>query len=149
MANWIVWFIGAGVLIVLELMTGTFYLLAVSVCLLAGGLVALVSGNVPLQFVVAGIVGLIAGYFAYRKTLHSKSQPEKNSNVLLDIGQNIVVDKWNEMPGGINQARVSYRGALWDVELDFGIEAQPGVFFITEIRGNCLIVGKTKESSNG
>jgi hypothetical protein len=38
------------------------------------------------------------------------------------------------------KARVMYRGAMWDVELEAGAAAQPGSFIIREVRGNRLIV---------
>jgi membrane protein implicated in regulation of membrane protease activity len=40
-------------------------------------------------------------------------------------------------------ARVSYRGALWDVELLSGADARPGLFVIREVRGNRLIVSNS------
>ena len=45
MADWIMWLVAAGVLVALELFSGTFYLLMVAIGALAGGLQALADGD--------------------------------------------------------------------------------------------------------
>jgi len=63
----------------------------------------------------------------------------KDPNVILDIGQTVEVAAWQEH-GSQHIARVPYRGALWDVELQAGHHALPGAYVIREIRGSRLIV---------
>jgi membrane protein implicated in regulation of membrane protease activity len=149
MAEWMVWFGSAGVLVIFEMFTGTFYLLMIGAGLAAGGIAALVGGNSTLQFVIAAVVGIAATY-GLRRSKWGKSPRRDAShdpNVNLDIGQTIAIEAWNGSEGEARTARAMYRGALWDVELEQGASARPGTFIIRAIMGNRLIV--TNSSSQG
>lgn len=137
MPEWSVWMIGAGLLIVAELFSGTFYLLMVAMGLAAGGFAALLGAGGPTQFVTAAVVGVITTLLLRRWRLAhpprggAANDPDMN----LDIGQTIVVQQWQQ-----GRARAMYRGALWDVELGAGVPEQPGQFRIVQVRGNRLVV---------
>jgi membrane protein implicated in regulation of membrane protease activity len=90
---------------------------------------------------VAAIVG-VAATVGLRRSRFGKMgkrvDAERDPNVNLDIGQTIHVPAWQD---GV--ARVMYRGALWDVELDRSSSvaaAVPGQYIIREVRGSRLIV---------
>jgi membrane protein implicated in regulation of membrane protease activity len=141
MADWIVWFVMAGVMVICEIFTGTFYLLMIAVGLAAGGLAALTGAGNAVQLSIAAIVGMSATY-ALRRSKLGKRHPvdaARDPNVNLDIGQVLPIEHWSSI-GGTDVARVSYRGALWDAELAHGATAQSGMFVIREIRGSRLIV---------
>lgn len=140
MADWMNWLVAAGVLVVLELFTGTFYLLMIAIGLAFGALAALAGASGPLQTIAAGVVGVIATGLLHRSRLGrpAKSNPARDHNVNLDIGQHVTVAAWNE-----GRARVMYRGALWDVELGQGATAQAGDFRIVEVQGSRLIVANS------
>lgn len=140
MAEWMIWFILVGVVVILEMFTGTFYLLMIGIGLAAGGVTALVGASDGAQLVVAAIVGSIATYGLRRSKWGRTARREvaRDPNVNLDIGQTLVVDAWSG-----NAARTTYRGAQWDVELEHGARAQPGVFVIREVRGSRLIVANS------
>lgn len=144
MTEWISWFGLAGILVVLEMFTGTFYLLMISIGFIAGGLAALADASAGMQLVAAAVVGVIATYGLRRskwgKT--AKRDAQRDPNVILDIGQMLVVDEWSGGPGTVQTARVMYRGAMWDVELDAGARARPGPYVIREVRGNRLVVAE-------
>ncbi|HJV82687.1 NfeD family protein [Noviherbaspirillum sp.] len=135
-----IWFILVGVVVILEMFTGTFYLLMIGIGLAAGGVTALVGASDGAQLVVAAIVGSIATYGLRRSKWGRTARREvaRDPNVNLDIGQTLVVDAWSG-----NAARTTYRGAQWDVELEHGARAQPGVFVIREVRGSRLIVANS------
>jgi membrane protein implicated in regulation of membrane protease activity len=137
MADWINWTIAAGVLVVLELFTGTFYLLMIAIGLGFGALAALAGSSGAAQTVAAALVGVLATGLLHRSRFGrpARGNAARDPNVNLDIGQHLRVDEWR---GG--QARVMYRGALWDVELGQGALAQAGVFKIVEVQGSRLIV---------
>ena len=137
MADWINWLVAAGVLVVLELFSGTFYLLMIAIGLGFGALAALGGMSVPLQTIVAAVVGVAATGLLHRSRLGrpARGNAARDPNVNIDIGQHITVDAWQ---GG--KARVMYRGALWDVELGQGAQPQAGVFKIVEVQGSRLIV---------
>jgi len=144
MTDWIVWFALAGILVVLEMFTGTFYLLMVAIGFAAGGVVALAGAGVALQLVVAALAGVIATYGLRRskwgKT--AKRDAQRDPDVNLDIGQTLVVEEWLEANGGVPTARAMYRGAMWDVELEAGAAGRPGRYVIREVRGNRLVVAE-------
>ena len=55
MADWMVWLAVAGVLIVLELATGTFYLLMMAIGLAFGALAAWMGATMPVQTITAAV----------------------------------------------------------------------------------------------
>jgi membrane protein implicated in regulation of membrane protease activity len=143
MSEWMIWMLTAGVLVVLEMFTGTFYLLMVAIGLAAGGLAALAGVSGPLQLVVASIVGIVATFALRRSKIVrvARTDAGRDPNVNLDIGQTVMVSEWQSAGGGLYTARAMYRGAMWDVELQQGAQAQAGPLVICEVRGSRLIVG--------
>lgn len=142
MVDWQMWLVMAGLVVILEMFTGTFYLLMVSVGLAAGALAALLGMNPSVQTLAAAVVGVAATAVLRRSKIGRihRSDASRDPNVNMDIGQTISVQHWSHQDGGKNTARVSYRGAMWDIELASDATAQPGVFKIQEIRGSHLIV---------
>ena len=138
MADWMLWAIGAGVLVIAELFSGTFYLLMIAIGMGAGALTSLLRIDMPGQMLVAAIVAAIATLLLRRSRFGKieRRPASANPDVNLDIGQSISVPAWQD---GV--ARVMYRGAMWDVELAPGEAAAPGTYKIREIRGSRLIVG--------
>lgn len=143
MSDWVMWLMLAGGLVVLELFTGTFYLLMVALGLVAGALAALSGAPMWLQLLTAAIVGVLATLSLRRSRFGKELRVDTahDPNVNLDIGQTVSVANWTDHPGVQPVARVSYRGAMWDVELAPGNAARPGTFAILELRGSRLIVG--------
>ena len=141
MSAWVMWMGLAGMMIVLEMFTGTFYLVMVGIGMAAGGVTALAGGGGSAQLVVASFVGILATYALHRSKFGkvSRADAARDPNVNLDIGQTVLVNEWR-MVGGLHTSRAMYRGAMWDIELHDGASAQPGPFVIREIRGNRLIV---------
>jgi len=146
MTDWMMWFVLAGTLVILEMFTGTFYLLTIAIGCGVGGLVAVVDTSSASQFLAAAISGVIAIYALRRSGLGRLSRREaaRDPNINLDIGQTLFVDKWTETGGEIPAARVQYRGAMWDVELQRGSVANPGRFVIREVRGSHLVVANSE-----
>jgi membrane protein implicated in regulation of membrane protease activity len=142
MTDWIIWFVIAGVLVMLEMATGTFYLLMIAIGLAAGGLAALTGAGSTLQFITAAVVGAAVTFALRRSRLGKvhKTNSTRDPNVNLDIGQTVAVEEWKSIQEGTSTSRVMYRGAMWDIELDSGEIARPGLFVIREVRGNRLIV---------
>ena len=141
MTSWMVWLALASVVIILELFTGTFYLLMISLGLAAGAVVALLNAPEALQLLVAAVVGA-AATAALRRRRPLRHNPARDPNINLDIGQTVHVPHWH---AGTGTARVMYRGAMWDVELAPGAQARPGEFVIREVRGSRLIVSNQPE----
>ena len=136
------WFLAAGLVVILELLSGTFYLLMIAIGLATGGIAALAGAASPLQTVIAAAVGVLATLLLRRSKFGKPARMDaaRDPNVNLDIGQSITVQDWEWQSGTVGTARVMYRGALWDVELAPGSNQVAGTFIIREVRGSRLIV---------
>lgn len=143
MVEWMGWLVAAGVLVVLELFTGTFYLLMIAIGLAVGGVVALFGAGAPVQTIAAALVGVLATALLHRSRFGrpARSDAARDRNVNLDIGQRVTVPGWDN-----GRARVMYRGALWDVELGQGAIPQAGDFRIVEVQGSRLVVANATHS---
>ena len=137
MAEWMGWLVAAGVLVILELFTGTFYLLMIAIGLAVGGVVALAGAGGPVQTIAAAAIGVLATALLHRSRFGrpAKHDASRDRNVNMDIGQRVTVPGWDN-----GRARVMYRGALWDVELGQGATPQAGEFRIVEVLGSRLVV---------
>jgi membrane protein implicated in regulation of membrane protease activity len=142
MTIWMTWLVLAGVLVILEIFTGTFYLLMIAIGMAAGALLAWFGADDTIQVIVAAAMALLATYLL-RKSKYGKIQRNdaaRDPNVNMDIGQVLTIDEWKNDQGEQYVARVMYRGAKWDVELEQHADPRPGLFKIREIRGSRLIV---------
>lgn len=142
MTDWMIWFAVACVLVILEMATGTFYLLMIAIGTAAAGLAALGGMGVPEQCLIAAAVAAL-GTFALRRSKFGRpdhTDAARDPNVNLDIGQVLEVAEWRHVSGTSYTARTMYRGALWDVELAEGESPLPGKFVIQEVQGSRLIV---------
>jgi membrane protein implicated in regulation of membrane protease activity len=137
MADWMNWMAAAGVLVVLELFSGTFYLLMIAIGLAFGAGAALLGLGLPLQTIIAAALGVASTGLLHRSRFGrpSRRHVARDPNVNIDIGQSVTVCEWHA-----GRARVMYRGALWDVELAPGAQAHAGDFKIVEVQGSRLIV---------
>ncbi|WP_455282069.1 NfeD family protein [Cupriavidus necator] len=133
-----IWFVAAVVLVIVELNTGTFYLLMVAVGLAAGGIGALMGLSPAAQTLVAALVAavLIAGLRRTRFGKLRRGNAAADPDVNLDIGQELDVPAWDAN----GRARVPYRGADWTVELAPDCTAAPGRYRIVAVRGSTLVV---------
>lgn len=139
MSEWMVWLGAAGALVVLEMVSGTFYLLMIAVGLTVGGIASLAGLGATLQYLLAAATAVAGIAFLYRRRSGpgARKAAQRNPDINLDIGQTLQVAAWN---ADGKTARADYRGAGWDVELEPGSQPTPGTFVIREIRGNRLVV---------
>ncbi|MFL9916320.1 NfeD family protein [Paraburkholderia fungorum] len=137
------WWIGAGVLVVLELISGTFYLLMIALGCVAAAIAHMAGAAADLQFAIAAVVALAAVLLLRRSRFGRRTRKEasKNPDVNLDIGQTLSVPAWHE-----RRARVNYRGAAWDVELAVGEPEDAQIYEIVEMRGSCLVVAASRQA---
>lgn len=136
MSGHLFWWVGVGVLVVAELLTGTFYLLMIALGFLAGALLQLAGFAPHVQVAAAAAVAIIAMIVLRRSGLGRKQKRDTSANpdVNLDIGSTVTVDAWHD-----GRARVQYRGADWDVELATG-ERDDAHEYQSAVRGNSLVV---------
>ena len=127
------WWIVAAALIGAELLSGTFYLLAIGVAVGLGGVAAWLGASEPMQFAVAGVLGVVLTIVAHRWRIAHATPPQQPG---LDIGQAVQVLQWN--PDGT--ARVAYRGSEWDAELATPEAERAATMYISATRANTLVL---------
>jgi membrane protein implicated in regulation of membrane protease activity len=133
------WLIAGVALVVVELMTGTFYLLVLGAAAFVASAVAFGGGGFLAQVLVAGAVA-IAGIFWIRSRKLASATPPMPS---LDLGQPVTLDSWVNREDRL--ARVKYREALWDAIVDGEARGEQGeVFYIRTVDGNTLRVAKER-----
>jgi membrane protein implicated in regulation of membrane protease activity len=132
------WWIVAGVLVAVELGTGTFYLLMLALGAAAGALAAHAGLSTTLQVAVAALLGggATAVLYWHRSKQPPGPAPEANRDLQIDIGQQVSVVAWSED----HTARVNYRGASWQVRFAGGGAPSPGPHVIVAVDGNQLQV---------
>jgi membrane protein implicated in regulation of membrane protease activity len=135
--GYLAWVIAGVVLIVAELLTGTFYLLILGIAAFVAAAVAYLGGGLLIQVVIAGAIA-IAGVLWIRARHKASAQPAMPS---LDVGQPVTLDSWVNRDDRL--ARVKYRDALWDAVVEGEFRGDAGeVFYIRAVDGNRLRVGK-------
>jgi membrane protein implicated in regulation of membrane protease activity len=115
MSAYLIWAIAGLVLITIEMLTGTFYLLVIGIAALIGAIVAFAGGEFWLQALIAGISGLIGVWYAHGKLTAEKAKAGMPNTNQLDIGQPVTVFQWVNQAQGL--ARVNYRGSQWDAKI--------------------------------
>lgn len=139
METYLVWLAAGFVLVIAELVTGTFFLLVLGIAAFAGSAAAWFGLGFWLEALCAALVA-VAGVLWVRQQRKALSQPDMAS---LDVGQAVTLDAWVNREQGA--ARVKYRNTLWDAEVEGGRELDRGqVLFIHAVDGNTLKVSTTK-----
>ncbi len=138
MDAYLLWVIVGITLIIVEMLTGTFYLLVLGIAALAAAAAAWFGLSFWVQAVITAAVAVVGVMMI--KRLRGKSV----KGAALDVGQSVTLDSWISETDGL--ARVKYRNGQWDAEV-FG-ERVPGgkVFYIHAVQGNTLRVSAAKPS---
>lgn len=135
------WWLVAGGMIAVELLTGTFYLLMLATGAVAAAIAAHTGAGLTTQLVCAALVGggATAAWHWKRVRQHQEPEAQANPNAHLDIGETVEIAAWS--PDGT--AGVQYRGAHWTAIHRLGAVPETGLHRVTEIVGNRLLVEKT------
>ncbi|MEI7843898.1 MAG: NfeD family protein [Gallionellaceae bacterium] len=133
MENYIYWFLLALILLGVEMVTGTFYLLVLAIAAGIGGLVAWMGVGTAWQLALSA-AGAIAGIALLRKW--KSAQLKEDASDSMDIGQPVKVLSWRED----GSARVLYRGAEWDAQLESADMPREGVLYIAAMHGSGLVL---------
>lgn len=132
------WWSVVGVLVALELVSGTFYLLMLAIGAAAGAVAAYLGVSLSTQMVVAALVGGVAVVACYLVRRRKPGDPSARADrsVNLDVGETIEVPAWN----ADGTAQVRYRGAPWTVMARPGTHPHPGPHRVAELVGSRLLV---------
>jgi len=139
MEHSLAWVIVGLLLVITELLTGTFYLLMLGIAGFGAALAAWLGFGFGVQaivFVVASGAGCYAA-FAYRARNRAQQMAP------IDAGQPANFESWIDQAGGL--ARVRYRGASWDARVEGADALEPGaILYVLTADGNTLKVAKTR-----
>jgi len=138
MADSTIWWVVTGLLVAIELMTGTFYLLMLSIGAVASALAAHVGFEQSAQIIIGAFVGGMAVLAAYLVKRRRPGDPSARAerSVNLDVGETVHIDGWN-LDG---TAQIRYRGAQWTAQLRPGMLPHPGPHRVIELIGSRLLV---------
>lgn len=136
---WLIWVIAGFVLVIAELVTGTFYLLVIGLGAFAAAAVAALGGNALWQALLGSAVALGGAFGVHHWHLRNRGNEPGGAN-FLDRGQPVVLEGWAQPDSHI--VRVKYRGTTWDARLaQPGTHPAPGTtLYIHALDGNTLVV---------
>jgi len=139
MEPYVAWIVAGFLLVIVELLTGTFYLLVIGVGAFAGAAVAWAGGGYLAQAVGACAVALVGAALVRR--WHATQQKDSGAkDNFLDLGQPVVFESWVDALS--RTARVQYRGTSWDAKVAAGTHAEAGTTLIINGQdGSTLYVG--------
>jgi len=135
MEHSLAWVMAGLLLVITELLTGTFYLLMLGIAGFGAALAAwlgLAFGAQAVVFVVVSGAGCY-GVHIYR------AKNRKQQMAPIDAGQPANFENWVDQAAGL--ARVRYRGASWEARLEGEAALQPGALvYVLATEGNTLKV---------
>src|SRR5690349_21648157 len=97
MASSTIWWLIAAGAVVLELLSGTVYLLLLGVGFAAAALAAHMGAGLTAQLLSAAVVGVGAmlAWYLVRRSRPAEPPSQANRDVNLDIGETVQVDAWD------------------------------------------------------
>jgi membrane protein implicated in regulation of membrane protease activity len=131
------WAILGFALVIVELLTGTFYLLMLALAAFGAALAAWLGQGFGVQSMVAGVIAAAGCYGVHVYRARNATQ----QMAPLDAGQPANFEAWVDQ--GARLARVSYRGASWEAQVEGdGAEAcaSGGLLYVISSHGNTLKV---------
>ena len=129
------WAILGLTLVIVELLTGTFYLLVLGIAAFGAAHAAWLGQPFPVQAVVAAVIAALGCYGVH--VYRAKNTTRQMAHV--DAGQPASFENWVDQ--GARFACVSYRGVLWDALVDGDAAVESGaVLYVVTANGNTLKV---------
>jgi membrane protein implicated in regulation of membrane protease activity len=129
------WAILGLALVIVELLTGTFYLLMLGIAAFGAALAAWLGQGIGVQAVVAAA---LAGAGCYGVHLY-RVKNAQGQMAPVDAGQPASFEGWVDQ--GARLARVSYRGASWEALVEGGDSPAAGaIVYVQSTQGNTLKV---------
>ena len=133
------WAVIGLVLVIVELLTGTFYLLMLGVAAFGAAGAAWLGYDFAVQSIVASVVAAVGCYGVHVYRERNKAE----QMAPLDAGMPASFESW--IDAGARLARVRYRGASWDARVEGGESIEPGTtVYVLATDGNTLKVGKNR-----
>lgn len=137
----IVWAVIGLVLVIVEVVTGTFYLLMLGVAAFGAALAAWLGLGFSAQSIVAAVVSAVGcyGVHVYRAKNRAGQMPP------IDAGMPASFESWIDAAARL--ARVRYRGASWEARVEGAEALEPGAtVYVLAADGNTLKVAKNRSA---
>ncbi len=135
MDPYVAWLILGFTLVIIEMTTGTFYLLVLGVSCFAAAAAAYFGHGFPVQVLLAALMTGIGAYLVNAQRSANSAQKMKS----MDAGMPARFESWTEQSSG--RARVRYRDASWDARIAGEVDLQPGAtVYVESTSGNTLLV---------
>jgi membrane protein implicated in regulation of membrane protease activity len=149
MDDYLIWIIAGFALVIIELITGTFYLLVFGLGAFVGALATWLGAPFLLQIVAAGVAAGIGAWFVHQ--WHARQHKDGGQANAIDIGQSVTMESWVNKASGV--MRVRYRGTDWDARVadndSAAAGATPGsMLYILAQEGHTWVVGTQKPAPN-
>ena len=139
MDSWLAWGVLGLVLVIAELLTGTFYLLMLGVAAFGAAVIAAFGQPFAVQSIVAFVVAGAGCFGAHVWRAKNRTQQMPS----IDAGMPASFESWVDASGRL--ARVRYRGASWDARIEGAEPVEPGAtVYVLSTDGNTLKVTKTR-----
>ena len=134
------WLIVGIALFIIEMLTGTFFLLVLGVAAMAGGITGWLGGGFWLQACVASLLAVIGVILVHNYRRRAAHAPAMAS---FDVGQPVTFEQWVSQNDGM--ARVNYRGTTWDARVSAGQPPAPGtILYIQTVEGSLLNISDVR-----
>ena len=139
MDNYLIWILAGFGLVIVELLTGTFYLLVLGLAAFGAAVVAFLGAAFPIQAITATVMAAVGSWLVHLYRVKNSQQQMRS----IDYAQPVKFEAWVDQ--GACVARVLYRGAPWEakVEGDARIETGSSLYILATDR-NTLTVSKTR-----
>jgi membrane protein implicated in regulation of membrane protease activity len=135
----VVWAVAGLVLVIVELVTGTFYLLMLGIAAFGAALAAWLGLTFAAQSIVAAVVAGVGCYGVH--VYRSKNRAQQMAPI--DAGMPASFESW--LDAGARLARVRYRGASWEARVEGREAIEPGAtVYVLAADGNTLRVAKNR-----
>ena len=126
-------------LVIAELLTGTFYLLMLALAAFGAAAAAWLGHEFGVQAVVAVAVAAIGCYGVHLY----RARNQAGQMAPIDAGMPASFEAW--IDSGARLARVRYRGASWDALVEGAESMEPGaMLYVLSADGNTLKVAKKR-----
>jgi membrane protein implicated in regulation of membrane protease activity len=138
------WLLSGLLLVVIELVTGTFYLLILGIAAGIGSLIAFTGQPFWMQALIAAVAAMIGGVLVHR--YHRLANASSPTNISNDIGEPVTLESWTNEPQ--RAARVRYRGTVWDADILGNDKVEPhAMLYVVATEGSRLKISAVRPVS--
>ena len=139
MDDYLAWLIAGFVLVIVELVSGSFYLLVLGIAAFAGAAVAYAKAGIAVQAITAAVVAVAGMVWVRNYRRRTKGEVMRSP----DHGQPAPFEAWLDQAS--RRARVKHRGVSGEAVVEGDVSGEPGeVLYVLAVDGNTLKVSTTR-----